>query len=161
MDDTKARTHLPAAFALGLAGITALGICLAPGAAAYTTNADGTYSVTTAELKEVFGDSVVASQVAFHLEDGYAWYNVPCSKKNPAKTSTRDFKRQTHTETSMTAAPTATGFTLTLTGTVNTDGNTRCPGGWKSAGSPTVIAQSKATDVTAVYNGASIELATG
>lgn len=121
MDDMKARTHLPAAFAVGLAGITALGIRLAPSAAAYTKNADGSSSVTTAELKDVFGDAVVPGQVAFHLESGYTWYDVPCSKKNPAKTSTRDFKRQSHTEQSMTATPTATGFTLTLTGTVNTD----------------------------------------
>lgn len=146
--------------ALGLAAVTAVAITAAPTALAYTKNADGTYAVTTEELKEVFGSSVVLADITFHLEGGYTWFTVPCQKKTPAKTTTRDFKRQTHTEQAMTATATATGFTLTPTGTVNTDGNTRCPSGWKANGTVEPIAQSKATDVMAVYDGIAIELGT-
>lgn len=128
-------------------------------AQAYVDNGNGTYSVSTTELQEVFGAGVVVANVAFHVEAGQKWYNVPCKKKNPKKTTTREFKRQTHTEQSMTVAATSTGVLLTPSGTVITDGNTRCPSGWQSDGAITTIAQSKETGIMAVYNGASIELA--
>lgn len=154
------RRAATALIAAGIAGTITLGLGVAPSAWAYTKNADGTYAVTTAELKEVFGNDVNIADISFHLEDGYTWYAVPCKKKNPAKETTRDFKRQTHTEQSMTAVATATGFTLTATGTVNTDGNVRCPSGWTSGGSPKVLAKSTAMDVMAVYNGIDVELPT-
>ena len=154
------RRAATALIAAGIAVTIPVGLGLAPSASAYTKNADGTYSVTTAELKEVFGNDVNVAEISFHLEDGYTWYGVPCKKKNPAKEITRDFKRQTHTEQSMTPAATATGFTLTVTGTVNTDGNVRCPSGWTSAGTPKVLAKSTAMDVMAVYKGIAIELPT-
>jgi len=150
-----------ALIATGIAGALTLGLGLAPSATAYTKNSDGTYSVTTAELKEVFGNDVVAANVTFHLESAYTWYSVPCKKKNPAKEMTREYKRQTHTEQSMTAVATATGFTLTPTGAVNTDnGPVRCPSGWTAAGAPKTLAKSTAMDVMAVYNGVGIELPT-
>jgi hypothetical protein len=142
---------------MALAACTAL--ASATQAQAYVDNGNGTYSVSTTELQEVFGAGVVVANVAFHVEAGQKWYNVPCKKKNPKKTTTREFKRQTHTEQSMTVAATSTGVLLTPSGTVITDGNTRCPSGWQSDGAITTIAQSKETGIMAVYNGASIELA--
>lgn len=148
-----------ALIATGIAGALTLGLGLAPSALAYSKNTDGTYSVTTAELKEVFGNDVVPANVAFHLESSYTWYSVPCKKKNAKKDMTREYKRQTHTEQSMTPTATATGFTLTPSGAVNTDnGPVRCPGGWTSAGSPKLLAKSSASDVMAVYNGVDVEL---
>jgi len=147
--------------AAGITGTLAVGLAMAPASTAYTKNADGTYSVTTAELKEIFGNDVVPANVTFHLEDSYTWDALSCKKKNPAKEMAREFKRQTHSEQSMTAVATATGFTLTPTGEVNTDnGPVRCPSGWNSAGSPKVLAKSTAMDVMAVYNGVGIELPT-
>lgn len=144
---------------VGMALIAGTVLASATQAQAYVDNGNGTYSVTTTELQDVFGTGVVVANVAFHVEAGQKWYDVPCKKKNQAKTMTRVFKRQTHTEQSMSVQATATGVLLTPTGTVITDGNTRCPSGWQSNGSVTTIAKSKETGIMAVYNGASIELA--
>lgn len=144
---------------VGMALVAGVALASATQAQAYVDNGNGTYSVSTTELQDVFGSGVVVANIAFHVEAGQKWYTVPCKKKNPKKEMTRDFKRQTHTEQSMTVATTPTGVLLTPSGTVVTDGNTRCPSGWQSNGAISTIAQSKETGIMAVYNGASIELA--
>ena len=139
-----------------LAAITALS---ASPAHAYTESPTGTYNVTSAELKAAFGEAVVLAEVTFDVESNVTWYSVPCKKTLPnnKKELTKTFKRQSHLTSIETVTPTATGFTVVVTGT-ELRSNVRCPGGFRANGAPTVLAQSTASHLVAEYRGMDVEL---
>lgn len=148
-----------AAVGVAVAALTATTMAVATPAGAYTESPAGTYNVTTAELKAAFGDAVVLSEIAFDVESNFTWYSVPCKKTLPnnKKEITKTFKRQSHLTSLETVTPTATGFTIVVTGT-ELRSNVRCPGGFRANGTPTVVAQSTASHLLAEYRGMDVEL---
>lgn len=142
--------------------VTALSVTIAFGASpaiAYTEGPTGTYNVTTSELKTAFGEAVVLNEVAFDVESNFTWYSVPCKKTLPnnKKEIYRTFKRQSHLTSLETVTPTATGFTVVVTGT-ELRSNVRCPGGFRANGAPAVVAQSTASQLIAEYREMDVEL---
>jgi hypothetical protein len=126
-------------------------------ALAYTESPTGTFNVTNAELQAAFGTGVVLSEIRFDVESNFTWYSVPCKKTLPHKALTKTFKRQTHLSSTETVTPTATGFTIVVTGT-EPKTNVRCPGGFQKNGEPVVLAQSSASHLIAEYRGMDVEL---
>lgn len=146
---------------VAVTALTATIACAAPPANACTESPTGTYSVTTAELKAAFGEAVVLNEVAFDVESNFTWYSVPCKKTLPnnKKETYKTFKRQSHLTSLETVTPTATGFTVVVTGT-EPRSNVRCPGGFRADGAPTVVVQSTASHLVAEYRGMDVELVT-
>ena len=144
---------------LAVAALAATTAFIATPANAYTESPAGTYNVTTAELKAAFGEAVVLSEITFNVESNFTWYSVPCKKTLPnnKKEITKTFKRQSHLNSLETVTPTATGYTIVVTGT-ELRSNVRCPGGFRANGTPTVVAQSAASHLLAEYRGMDVEL---
>jgi hypothetical protein len=135
--------------------VTAIG---ATPALAYTESPTGTFNVTNAELQAAFGTAAVLSEIRFDVESNFTWYSVPCKKTLPNKKElTKTFKRQTHLSSTESVTPTATGFTVVVTGT-EPKSNVRCPGGFQKSGEPVVLAQSSASHLIAEYRDMDVEL---
>jgi hypothetical protein len=155
-----ASSILPTATAgVAVAVLTAITALSASPALAYTESPTGTYNVTSAELKAAFGEAAVLAEVTFDVESNFTWYSVPCKKTLPnnKKELTKTFKRQSHLTSIETVTPTATGFTVVVTGT-ELRSNVRCPGGFRANGAPTVLAQSTASRLVAEYREMDVEL---
>ena len=136
--------------------VTAIG---ATPALAYTESPTGTFNVTNAELQAAFGTAAVLSEIRFDVESNFTWYSVPCKKTLPnnKKEIYKTFKRQSHLTSLETVTPTATGFTVVVTGT-ELRSNVRCPGGFRANGAPAVVAQSTASQLIAEYREMDVEL---
>ena len=135
--------------------VTAFG---ATPALAYTESPAGTFNVTNTELQTAFGAGVVLSEVTFDVESNFTWYSVQCKKSLPNKKElTKTFKRQTLLSSTESVTPTATGFTIVVTGT-EPRSNVRCPGGFQKDGEPVVMAQSSASHLIAEYRDMDVEL---